>query len=54
MNISDTLKMPSLSGLGKSPQSILQIHLVSFVLSVVFKTIFEMFLAHLVCLKSVK
>jgi hypothetical protein len=56
MNIPETLKMPYLSGLGKRPQGRLrnQRNAVSLILSLVFKTVFEMFLAHLVCLKSVR
>jgi hypothetical protein len=48
--------MPTLSGLGNRPQGIFEIkvHVVRSVLSLVFKTVFGMYLAHLVCLKSVK
>jgi hypothetical protein len=46
----ETLKMLSLSGLGKRPQGI------SVVLSLVFKIVVGIFLTHLVCvcLKAVK
>jgi hypothetical protein len=60
MNIPETLKMQSLSGLGKRPQGILRNHsnvyfdFVKLVLSLVFKTVIGIFLAPLVGLNSVK
>jgi hypothetical protein len=53
MNIKETLKMLYLSGLGKVFYEI-KVYVVGWVLSLVFKTVFGMFLEHLVCLKSVK
>jgi hypothetical protein len=52
MNIPETLKMPSLSGSGKRPKSILKNQRTRFFYS--FESSFGLFLAHLVCLKSVK
>jgi hypothetical protein len=59
MKIPETLKITYLSGLEKRPQGILQFYeinvdVVSLVLSLVLKTVFGMFLAHLVRLNSVK
>jgi hypothetical protein len=57
LNIPEILKMPSISGLGKRPQGILQNQstrgfVVSLILSLVFKTVFGIFLSPLVCLRS--
>jgi hypothetical protein len=56
MNVSETLKMPFLSGLGKTPQGILQNQSLRgfFDFDSGFQTVSGLFLAHLVCLKSVK
>jgi hypothetical protein len=51
MNIKETLKMLSLSGLGNHE---IKVYVVCWVLGLVFKTVFGMFFEHLVCLKSVK
>jgi hypothetical protein len=54
MNTPETLKMPSLSGLGKNHKVFyeIKVYVVSLVLSFVSKTDFGILLAHLVCLKS--
>jgi hypothetical protein len=57
MNIPETLKMRSLSGLEKRIKGILRNkNTCGFfgIVSSFTKTVFGMFLAHLVCLKSVK
>jgi hypothetical protein len=56
VNIPETMKIPSLSDLGNRLKGVLRIkvHVVSLVLSLVYKTVLGMFLAHLVCLKTVK
>jgi hypothetical protein len=55
MNLPKTLTMPLFRGFGKKPQGILRKLTVFFflVLSLVFKTVFGIFLAPLACLKSV-
>jgi hypothetical protein len=54
MNIPEKLKMPSLNGLGKSPQGILRyemkVPVISLILSLVFNIVFGIFLSPLVCL----
>jgi hypothetical protein len=57
MNIPETLKMPSLSGLEKRTKGVLRNKSTRGFFgfeSSFTKTVFAMFLAHLVCLKSVK
>jgi hypothetical protein len=57
MKIPETLKMPSLCGFWERNHKVFsenKVHLVSLVLSLVFKTVYGLFLTHLVDLKTVK